>query len=289
MPSVSYYFATMAELHLMTEGCLLLKRTIRALSPFWLFSVMIVMFKEKGETMLSIARRTAAGAAVLLIMPLAVWISGWTWQPVTQPWGIITHVVLCGWFLWCLRFRLKPAIMLFAILAGAILIGQSAKSWVKDRVQEPRPFVIWLEKTQQVPVEAFYTLKRKERAHLVKNQLSHRNDLPAFLRHHWQKETGFAFPSGHTMFAASWALLAVGLLWPRRRTVTIAVLLVWATAVMGSRLLLGMHWPRDLVVATLMSWLLVTFASWLAQKVCGPLTPPGEEAQDIRNRESDEN
>ncbi|WP_312626640.1 phosphatidylglycerophosphatase B [Scandinavium sp.] len=254
--------------------------------------------------MLSIARRTAAGAAVLLIMPLAVWISGWTWQPghngwwlkalywmtetVTQPWGIITHVVLCGWFLWCLRFRLKAAIMLFAILAGAILIGQAAKSWVKDRVQEPRPFVIWLEKTQQVPVEAFYTLKRKERTRLVKEQLSHRDDLPAFLRHHWQKETGFAFPSGHTMFAASWALLAVGLLWPRRRTVTIVILLVWATAVMGSRLLLGMHWPRDLVVATLMSWLLVTFATWLAQKVCGPLTPPGEEAQDIRNRESDE-
>ncbi|EDK9895044.1 phosphatidylglycerophosphatase B, partial [Salmonella enterica subsp. enterica serovar Typhi] len=31
--------------------------------------------------MLSIARRTAAGAALLLIMPLAVWVSGWQWQP----------------------------------------------------------------------------------------------------------------------------------------------------------------------------------------------------------------
>lgn len=30
--------------------------------------------------MLSIARRTAAGAALLLIMPLAVWVSGWQWQ-----------------------------------------------------------------------------------------------------------------------------------------------------------------------------------------------------------------
>ena len=34
------------------------------------------------------------------------------------------------------------------------------------------------------------------------------------------------------MFAASWALLAVGLLWPRRRTLTIAILLVWAMGVM---------------------------------------------------------
>lgn len=97
----------------------------------------------------------------------------------------------------------------------------------------------------------FYALKRKERAKLVHEQLAQAQDIPSFLRKHWQKETGFAFPSGHTMFAASWALLAAGLLWPRRRWGTIAVLLVWATAVMGSRLALGMHWPLDLIVATL--------------------------------------
>ncbi len=30
--------------------------------------------------MRSIARRTAVGAALLLVMPVAVWISGWRWQ-----------------------------------------------------------------------------------------------------------------------------------------------------------------------------------------------------------------
>jgi phosphatidylglycerophosphatase B len=70
--------------------------------------------------------------------------------------------------------------------------------------------------------------------------------------------------------------------------VTIAILLVWATGVMGSRLLLGMHWPRDLVVATLISWLLVTFATWLAQRLCGPLTPPPEENKEIAQREQEE-
>lgn len=173
--------------------------------------------------MLSIARRTAAGAALLLIMPLAVWVSGWQWQPghqvwwlktlfwitetVTKPWGVITHVILCGWFLWCLRFRLRAAIMLFAILGGAIIVGQGVKSWVKERVQEPLPFVVWLEKTHHIPVDEFYTLKRTERGHLVKEQLAGQQNIPVFLRQHWQKETGFAFPSGHTMFAASWALL----------------------------------------------------------------------------------
>jgi phosphatidylglycerophosphatase B len=86
------------------------------------------------------------------------------------------------------------------------------------------------------------------------------------------------------MFAASWALLGVGLLWPRRRTWTIVVLL-WATSVMGSRLLLGMHWPRDLVVATLISWMLVTIATWLAQRLCGPR--PVEEKQEIAEREQE--
>ncbi len=99
--------------------------------------------------MLSIARRTAIGAALLMIMPGMVWVSGWKWQPdlpqawlkllywvtesVTQPWGIITHTVLCGWFLWCLRFRLRAAVMLFMILGAAILLGQGIKSGSKSR------------------------------------------------------------------------------------------------------------------------------------------------------------
>lgn len=59
----------------------------------------------------------------------------WVTETVTQPWGIITHVVLCGWFLWCLRFRLRAALILFLILAAAILAGQGAKSRVKARVR----------------------------------------------------------------------------------------------------------------------------------------------------------
>jgi phosphatidylglycerophosphatase B len=158
-------------------------------------------------------------------MPLAVWISGWMWQPgqnatwlktlywmtetVTQPWGIITHVLSAPGFCGACVFVARGADA-FVILGGAILVGQGVKSWVKDRVQEPRPFVVWLEKTHHVPVDEFYNLKRKDRGALVKEQLAEQQDIPKFLRKHWQKETGFAFPSGHTMFAASWALLGLG-------------------------------------------------------------------------------
>ncbi|CAI1035587.1 phosphatidylglycerophosphatase B [Serratia quinivorans] len=254
--------------------------------------------------MFEIAKRTAAGAIVLLLMPLAVWISGWQWQPggdgrllkglywltetVTSPWGILTSIILGAWFLWCLRFRIKPAIGLLVLLSASILIGQGVKSFIKDRVQEPRPFVLWLESAHQIDEKYFYSLKRKERGALVKEQLQEQTLVPVWLREHWQFETGFAFPSGHTMFAASWALLGVGLLWPRRHYKTVAVLMVWAIGVMGSRLLLGMHWPRDLAVATLISWLLVTIACWLAQRWFGPLTPPPQEQQEIAERTSEE-
>ncbi len=114
-----------------------------------------------------------------------------------QTLGVITHVILCGWFLWCLRFRLRAAIMLFAILGGAIIVGQGVKSWVKERVQEPRPFVVWLEKTHHIPVDEFYTLKRTERGHLVKEQLAGQQNIPVFLRQHWQKRRALRFPPTH--------------------------------------------------------------------------------------------
>lgn len=254
--------------------------------------------------MLQIAIRTSCAALLLLVMPVLVWLSGWQWSPgmsddilrpfywmtetVSAPWGTLTNILLCAWFLWCLRYRIKPAIVLVLLLSAAVLIGQGVKTYVKKQVQEPRPYVQWLGKTQEMDVTAFYQQKTKARSKQVKEELGNLQDnalIPHWLGKSWEADTGFAFPSGHTMFAASWALLGVGLLWPRRHYKTIAVLLVWAGLVMGSRLLLGMHWPRDLMASVGISWILVTFSCWLAQKLCGPFTPPPQEQQEIRQRE----
>lgn len=48
---------------------------------------------------------------------------------------------------------------------------------------------------------------------------------------------------------------------------------------MASRLALSMHWPKDLITATLMSWVLVVLACTLAQRWCGPLTRSPQEKQ----------
>ncbi|MDY4313495.1 phosphatidylglycerophosphatase B [Pectobacterium actinidiae] len=255
--------------------------------------------------MFEIAKRTTIGAALLLIMPMIIWMSGWQWQPeyggpwlrvlfwitetVTSPWGILTSIVLGIWFLWCLRFRLKSALGLLVIMAITVLIGQGIKSGIKEWAKESRPYVVWLEKNHQVDDSYFYSLPRKERSELVKTQLQDQTQIPQWLRSHWQFETGFAFPSGHTMFAATWALLGVGLLWARRHYKTVVILMLWASGVMGSRLVLGMHWPQDLVVATLISWLLVVVASWLAQRWCGPLSLQYEEIKEQAEEDAAEN
>lgn len=253
--------------------------------------------------MAEILKRTTLGMLILLLMPVGVMLSGWHWQPVTMgwgykllfwftetvtsPWGTLTSAILCGWFMWCLRFRWKPAVFLLGIIIATLLSGQYTKSLIKEQVQEPRPYVLWLEKTYGINEQQFYDQKRKQRSEMVLAAVGENTLLPGWLKQHWAFETGFAFPSGHTMFAASWALLGVGLLWPRRRYVTIVLLMSWAIAVMGSRLVLGMHWPRDLVFATLISWLFITLATWLAQRFCGPLTVPLQEQQEIAQRENE--
>jgi len=251
--------------------------------------------------MYEIVKRTTLGALLLLIMPVGVLLSGWRWQPmetgpghkilfwltetVTSPWGVLTSAILCGWFLWCLRYRLKSAVILLLIVVSAILVGQYTKSFIKDQVREPRPYVLWLEQSHGLNEQYFYEQSRKQRSVMVRDAITQDPRLPGWLKSHWEFETGYAFPSGHTMFAASWALLAIGLLWPRRRIVTICLLVAWATGVMASRLVLGMHWPRDLITSTLISWVLVTLATWLVQRYSGPLTVPQAEEQEISERD----
>lgn len=63
---------------------------------------------------------------------------------------------------------------------------------------------------------------------------------------------GSSFPSGHTLVVAAFATsaaLCVGRIWPRMRTLALSMALLWIFLVALSRLVIGVHWPTDVLVA----------------------------------------
>ena len=63
---------------------------------------------------------------------------------------------------------------------------------------------------------------------------------------------GSSFPSGHTLvvaaFAAASALIVIRL-WPVARKFALVVALLWIVLVAFSRMILGVHWPTDVLAA----------------------------------------
>ena len=63
---------------------------------------------------------------------------------------------------------------------------------------------------------------------------------------------GSSFPSGHTLLVAAFATAAVVVvtrIWPERRILAILIAAVWVFVVAISRLVLGVHWPTDVLAA----------------------------------------
>lgn len=63
---------------------------------------------------------------------------------------------------------------------------------------------------------------------------------------------GSSFPSGHTLNTAAFSIaaaLAVARIWPRAGNAAMALALLWTSLVALSRLVLGVHWPSDVLAA----------------------------------------
>ncbi len=70
----------------------------------------------------------------------------------------------------------------------------------------------------------------------------------------WETEWywGSSFPSGHTLVVAAFAtamVLCVGRIWPAAREFALSIALLWIILVGFSRLVIGVHWPTDVLAA----------------------------------------
>ncbi|VFP78775.1 Phosphatidylglycerophosphatase B [Candidatus Erwinia haradaeae] len=233
--------------------------------------------------MLDIFKRITIGSLILLLMPVLVILSGWKWQPMDIGWGhvlmygitatindtwvIWTSIILCSWFVYCLRFSFKSTILLIIILISSLMIGEGIKTFLKNHVKELRPYKLWISENYQTNVSN--VMQEKDLALQDKAFICSLDTkkFPQFLIQHWSHSNNFSFPSGHTLFACTWALIGIGVLWPRRYYCTVVIIMIWALAVMASRLIFGMHWSIDLIVAIIFSWILAILVTILLERL----------------------
>lgn len=210
--------------------------------------------------------------ALMLCIPLFVWVTGWHWvndahlisgfdtfmyfltESGSVPYALITCVVF---MLWLMKLAAKRYswILVGAICATSVIGTQAIKTVAKNVFAEPRPYVVQM-MGGEVQAEQFYELSRDERAVLVAQYYQNHN-FPLVVKHR-EGETGYSFPSGHTIFAVSWLLLFAGLLIGIRSQAVVfaqGFALVWAALMLIGRLRFGMHYPIDLFISTLIAWI----------------------------------
>ena len=211
---------------------------------------------------------------LMLLIPLFTWVTGWKWtfggmdyrlynldfwlffltETGSAPYALITCVIFMLWLMRLTRKRYSWFLVGF-ICASSVVGTQIIKESAKTLFKEPRPFVTEMFPTQ---TEQFYALPEAEQAQAVLTlaDKTHPNDAD-FVVTHQSGELGYSFPSGHTIFAVSWLLVFGGLLFGLSGKAVIfaqSFAILWAGLMLISRLRLGMHYPIDLFVSTLISW-----------------------------------
>lgn len=233
-----------------------------------------------------VIKKTIAALAIFLVVPLFIIVINWHWLPDTlndkseyffwvtetasYPWAIITSIfffiLFCALLVSKTDKMLKKIVLVWLVLASAVLSGQVIKSIIKSQTAESRPFVLWITKEHNTTDQYFYSLTKPERAAFIKESLINSSTIPNWLSKHWQNETGYSFPSGHTLFAATFAFLAIVLLNFRRNYIFISLIVIWTVLIEISRLLLGMHTSIDLILSVIIGWGIALICYFYAKK-----------------------
>ncbi|KJF77450.1 phosphatidylglycerophosphatase [Morganella morganii] len=233
-----------------------------------------------------------AGVILLMLVPLVTLLTGWRWQPsgdddllrglryltdtAAYPLAIIVSLIFCILFVRLFRGSRKQALRAAALILVMVAAGQGIKVAMKNTIKEPRPYVVWLAQQNNVSENEFYDLSRKARVQLLNNTVKNHYQVPGWLLKHWKSETGYAFPSGHALFAGAWALILFVFFTAQGRRRLAGVILLWGILAEYSRLALGMHWPSDIIMSVMINVILAgLFFIWLSkQRENGVQLPP---------------
>ncbi|GHA18614.1 phosphatase PAP2 family protein [Oceanisphaera arctica] len=224
----------------------------------------------------------------ILVLPVAIASMGyqWHWQwfplldlddtPALLAYGLtlsvgkygiaITLVALS--LLALRRWRHRPGLLLmfFFCLMAALGSAFVTKTLAKQYFKEPRPYVLWLaEKGRLADSDRFYAQLPSIREKWLADGLREmpERQVPGWLKLHWQDEVSYSFPSGHSIAAMTIAgFYCLLLLYRRRSPWLIGALATWAVAVCYSRLLLGLHWPVDILASSVLGVMFGMLGAW---------------------------
>lgn len=218
---------------------------------------------------------------MLAFVPIFLWLFGFHWQE-SQPVGWFDHflflftesagkpffVLTCALFAFLYFLFIpnkKQAVTVIIIMALTLGITQGIKKAAKPFFAEIRPFMnAYFEHTHSEP-DLFYLESRKTQSKIIKHYYQTQpiteniSQQPKWLINHRADETNYSFPSGHSLFAATWMLLAAGFGFllrkqaPKLKYIT-ATVAIWSLLVLLSRVWLGLHYPIDLFASILISW-----------------------------------
>lgn len=223
-------------------------------------------------------KRLSLYTLLLCLVPFFIWGISYQWHGNAQltgadywlylltetgsvPYALITCTVFALLFGVLFKSR-KQWFFAVIIMAISVVATQAVKSGLKSVFKEPRPFTVYLAGQTNTTADDFYQKNdRTQRTVIAKEFYSTQPDTPGWLVSHYESETGYSFPSGHAIFAATWLMLAVGftqLVGNRSLKAKLLVggITVWAVLILISRVRLGMHYPIDLFVSCILAWII---------------------------------
>lgn len=212
---------------------------------------------------------------LLCVVPFFTWSINWRWngsqsysyfdtflyfltETGSMPYAIVICIILCIAYFFCISNK-KQAIIAICIMIFSIGVTQCIKSALKMVFAEPRPFIVELAEKSSISTEYFYDCSRQERKQIVLDYYKNIPQRNTYLAYHHSRETGYSFPSGHSILVATWLMLSVGFYQllgnknRRMKALTVGIT-VWAILILISRLRLGMHYPIDLLASVLIAW-----------------------------------